>query len=165
MNYPDKILTVDCGMDVTAWAHWNGTPFPENGCFRCPASMRSDPYKTRSYMSHHLYKVLIHYDMWLLKVYIEGTQMYRGVIGQAAVRSGSIFELSYLVGRYEELCYSSNIDCEIINAPDWKGQMTKEQTAEKIKMINGVKYKNEHITDAVGMGFGIVGAFQWRIVK
>ena len=39
--------------------------------------------------------------------------------------------------------------------------MSKEITAEKIKMLNGQVYPSDHIADAVGMGFGIVKAFTW----
>ena len=87
------------------------------------------------------------------------------MLSQTAIRKGTLFELSYLVGRYEEICYQHDIKCKIINAPEWKGQMDKDITAAKIKMINGETYPSEHITDAVGMGFGIVGAFTWNIRK
>lgn len=98
-------------------------------------------------------------------VYLEGTQAYSSSVSIAAIKKGSLFELSYLVGRYEQICADNNVDCKIINAPEWKGQMTKEATAAKIKILNGIIYSSDHITDAVGMGFGIMNMLQWKKIK
>lgn len=158
-------LSVDCGIH-TACAYWSGTNKPETEYFTCPQYKLKDHYKYRSDLSFGFKEILMHYfPQRKGTVYLEGTQKYKNVVGQIAIDKGTIFELAYLVGRYEECCCQQGLDCKIINASQWKGQMTKEMTAMKIKMINGCTYENDHITDSVGLGFGIIGAFEWEIRK
>lgn len=159
-EYLNRTLTVDCGLH-TGWAYWSGTNKPEYGEF---STKEKDHFQQRSDLSNKFYLTQLTYKP--KTVYLEGTQAYSSMISQTAIRKGTLFELSYLIGRYEESCFQSQIlDCKIINAPEWKGQMSKEITAAKIKMLNGITYPSEHITDAVGMGFGIIGAFTWVIRK
>jgi len=162
-TFLNNILTVDTG-EATGWAYWYGTKFPETGEIKCPSKLLKDHFLMRNYMTDAfnilLYEISKHKSLSI--VYLEGTQAYNSSISIAAIKKGSLFELSYLVGRYEQVCADNGLDCEIKNAPEWKGQMTKEATAAKIKILNGMTYPSVHITDAVGFGFGIMKMLQWE---
>ena len=162
-KFLNRILTVDCGLH-TGWALWKGDAFPEVGEFSVPYKIKTH-YEQRNYLADKFSTLMFLREKQIVRVYLEGTQSYTSVISRTAIAKGTLFELSYLVGRYEQICYDNGLVCEIINAPEWKGQMSKEITAAKIRMINDMDYKSEHIIDSVGMGFGIVGAFQWEIRK
>jgi hypothetical protein len=165
MEIFNKILTVDPGIH-TGIALWNGNIYPDIFEINCPQNIINfGHFEYRNYLCDSFKNILSINKNKINKVYLEGTQNYNSLISSTSIRKGTLFELSYLIGRYEQICYKMNFDCKIINAPKWKGQMTKETTASRIKMINGIEYKNDHITDAVGIGFGLMNMFQWRKEK
>jgi hypothetical protein len=161
MEFLDKSITVDCGLH-TAYAIWDGSNQPETGEFHHNGKLNCFG---RSRLCICFGQLLNTFYQDIDIVYLEGTQKYYNLISQTAIAKGTLFELSYLVGRYEQLVIDVDLECKIINAPEWKGQMTKDITEAKIRMLNDRIYSSEHIMDAVGMGFGIVDAFNWEIRK
>lgn len=150
----DNALTVDVG-NATAWAHWRGTWTPETECFLAPKGLDLSSYLAAMECQFNLLLTLT--KRWkggLRKVYIEGVELWASSLKSlTAARRGDLFKLSYLVGVYAGACANRQVDFEIIDAADWKGQMKDEAVAERIRRINGEEYANAHIRSAVGMGF------------
>ena len=74
-----------------------------------------------------------------------------------SVMQWDLFKLQTLVGVYYRIARSLGIDCQMIFAREWKGQLTKDATKARVKRVTGNVYPNDHITDAVGMGLSVYG--------
>jgi hypothetical protein len=74
----------------------------------------------------------------------------------AALDSGDLWSLAYLVGGYTATALSAGCVVTIVTASEWKGQLNKKAVAERVELCNGVKYPNDHVTDAVGIGLAVV---------
>jgi hypothetical protein len=162
-HYLRNILTVDTG-DNTAIAQWLGHKFPFVSDITCPVWKIKEQNEQLKYMWLAFKNELT--NIKICKVYLEGTNVYRNSLkSMTAATRGNLTKLDYLIGGYANICCQMNIDFEIITAQQWKGQMSKEATAAKVKLLNNKTYETEHITDAVAMGFGIMGMLNWRIEK
>lgn len=150
------VLTVDVGVN-TAFAKWDGSYLPEVRSIKGGSTKNIEVYL--SDMREKFSLELISFKYWesLKTVYIEGVQ-YLGddLKSITSSRRGDLAVLSYLVGVYASQCMAFNIPVKILTASQWKGQLTKRATAERVYRINKQRYKNEHIRDAVGMGFSLV---------
>jgi len=145
----NNVLTVDTGL-TTAWARWSGTMFPEVGQFVC--SKRLTQMERITFMIRSFEATLYHCNP--IKVILEMVELWEGSdkSRMSAVR-GDTFNLALLIGAYTATAISRGIDVELLTAREWKGQLSKEATAWRVKQINGEVYRSEHITDAVAMGF------------
>ena len=94
----------------------------------------------------------------LVSCYIESVEYWeQNLISRTSAVRGNLSFLSYMVGVYSSVCFQHGIEVHLLPARAWKGQMDKEVTAERVRRVNGITYKNSHITDAVGIGFSLQG--------
>lgn len=164
LNILNNILTVDTG-DNTGIAYWKGNLFPHVDQIICPVWNIKKINTQLCYMWDQFESIILCFKN-LQKVYFEGTNVYRSsLVSMTSATRGNLTKLNYLIGGYANMCFKNGIEFEIITAQQWKGQMSKEATTNKIKLLNGQTYSSEHITDAVGMGFGIMKMLSWRIEK
>lgn len=90
------------------------------------------------------------------QVYIEGVD-FRGdsLKSRTAMAKGDLFFLSELVGAYKYICLQEGLKVQVLLAKDWKGNLTKEATKERVKRILFSQDKkmvfNEHEIDAIGI--------------
>jgi hypothetical protein len=142
-------LTVDTGL-TTAWAHWTGTAFPKVG--QCVCSSVLPPIERFKFMLARFDAVLA--SLQPKKVILEMVELWEGSVkSHMATVRGDTFTLALLIGGYMTKIVERDISVELLSAREWKGQLTKEATAFRVKMINGMIYMTDHITDAVAMGF------------
>lgn len=157
----NNVLTVDPG-EFTAVAHWKGTLFPTVHKF-CYSSIKG--YVNRFNYMWNQFEIIIEHS-GISKVYIESTVFYEGDLkSETSAKRGDLFKLGGLTHGYCALCNKYGVKWELIQASQWKGQMSKEATANRIRLINGAIYETDHVTDAVGIGFGIMGMLTWRKEK
>lgn len=87
------------------------------------------------------------------RVILEGVERHAGsTAGMAALDSGDLWTLAYLVGGYAATALAVGCTVTIVTASQWKGQLNKAAVAARVRMANGVEYPNDHVTDAVGIG-------------
>ena len=151
-------LTADTG-DNTGWAYWPDRNNPVTGEIICPVKKIKDHFQQRIYMRNEFNELLTKYHPSL--VVLEGVKVYRNVQSMTAATRGNLMKLSYLVSTYESCCMNYGILCQIILAEEWKGQLDKKQTANRIFQVIGQQYENSHITDAVGIGLHLQGRLLW----
>lgn len=158
----NRIITIDPGLN-TGIAIWKGDDLPITDEIICPSKIKL--WKDRlQYMWNRFDYRLHQHDVNM--VYIEDTSYYEGnETSRQALKRGDLFHLNGLSHGYAALCSNYGSDFDIIPSFQWKGQMSKLATAERIFQINGQRYSSDHITDAVGLGFGIQKRLAWRIEK
>lgn len=97
--------------------------------------------------------------------YIEGVGLWSGSLrSMTAAKRGDTFALAYLVGLYAGVCYDRGMNVNLSypgsdkkkERVGWKGQMNAQVIAKRIYRINQTTYP-EHIREAVGIGFAIMG--------
>ena len=149
-------VTIDVGKN-TALAFWDGTFFPSIQEIKYSGRVKGKPERYIEIMTNSLYDLLDGYRKWFTFIQIEGVGLWeKSSRSLTSASRGDLFTVAYLVGAYTVVAQEFSIDVRIVNAPQWKGQLTKEGTAARVKRINGKTYKNDHITDAVAMGFSNV---------
>ena len=160
-----KCVTIDVGKH-TGIAIWNGTFFPEVHTINYGKKIKGNIELYLETMSKYVYPLLNHYSFLCYQklssdklsfIQIEGTELWeKSSKSLTSATRGDLFTVSYLVGVYFQIALQFTDDIRISTARQWKKQLSKEGTAARIKRINGMTYKNEHIADAVAMGFANV---------
>jgi hypothetical protein len=152
------ILTVDPGIH-TGIAHfpWPKTSVPT--IYECNAGKGKIEDKLESLHGQFQEAItLANEERTVVDCYIEGVEWWEGdLISRTAGSRGNLSFLAYIVGVYSSVCVVNNIKVHLVLAREWKGQMSKEVTAERVRRVNGLTYKSPHITDAVGIGFSLQG--------
>jgi Holliday junction resolvasome RuvABC endonuclease subunit len=154
----DRVLTVDCG-DHTGWAYWEKDNIQEPnayGCINLLASAKSwDKARQLRYMFDKFTNVVDDYKP--ASIVLETLEAWgNDEESLAAVRSGSLFKLAYLIGGYIHIA-GKCAEVELILAREWKGQMDKEATKFRVQRVAGQRYSNSHVYDAIGMGYSLMG--------
>ena len=98
-------------------------------------------------------------------VRIEEPEYYGGKKGTISLKRGDLFYVQAsaitLYNFYSSHMYSSDIKVELVTPCQWKGNLSKEATENRVKLILGdqvnhilkmPKYKREHIIDSIGIG-------------
>lgn len=99
-------------------------------------------------------------------VWIEGTAVWSGSLkSMTAAKRGDIMTLSYLVGTYIRVCSQYGAECDLVTAPEWKGQMTDEMVACKVEEVTdyGLDDYPQHTLDAVGIGLSGFGVLENKV--
>ena len=158
----NNTITVDPGLN-TGIAIWRETDTPEVKEIICPARIKI--WTARLNYMWCMFKKIIE-NKSLLCCYIEGTAYYEeNEVSRQALKRGDLFHLIGVSYGYAALCSAYGIDFEFILPSQWKGQMSKQATADRVFQLNGRRYSSDHITDAVGIGFAIQKRLVWRIEK
>lgn len=167
-QFPDQLLTVDTG-ENTGLALWEGTKYPDVSFFKVKNPKLNHESK--------LIDLWEKFDSYICRVISEDMNCKTiklcileipelwgdSSISLTAAKRGNLFYLSGIAHGYACVCNQYNINFRLIEAKRWKGQLSKVATKEWVYRINHTKYKNDHITDAVAMGFSYIGwqnAFQ-----
>lgn len=89
---------------------------------------------------------------------VEGVKLYQSSKSQISGLQGDLFQLAYLVGGYCSKAEQRSVPFKIINAVEWKGQLTKEAVEARVKRLNSkLIFKDTHAMDAVAIGFNHYG--------
>lgn len=158
MKFPlKKILTIDPGLH-TAWMYWKGDLAPEFGMLTNARGATNAEEKLISVQKkmNNLLDTFVEQNKKIEKAYIEGTTYYHTARSFASATKGNLSLLSYCIGVC--VCCLSNhgIDFEILEARQWKGNMSDEAVRYRVQYIMGRKFSNIHLYDAAGIGLSRV---------
>jgi len=160
----NNTITVDPGWN-TGMAYWIGDYTPLVFVIKEPPKRKKiklEPTRL-AYMFTEFKSFLMSKKVKLCV--IEGVELWAGnVRSMTSASRGDLFALAYIVGGYLSICQQLGIRTKLVyprgnKAKEkirWKGQLDNEALDERIMMINGVTYK-EHVREAVGIGFSIMG--------
>lgn len=84
-------------------------------------------------------------------IFLEQPEFWDTHKGMTAARSDSLFKLIFLYGRLYEICVRHKCNPVGLPAKEWKGQLSKDQVAFRIKKKLNMEFKGD-VADAVGMG-------------
>lgn len=169
----DQTLTIDPGWH-TGWAWWTAPEFESLDCKECLSDLGVYNVSTAKYLKTTVDRINYMADQFqdLLEdklpdmVWIEGTAIWVGSLkSMVAAKRGDIMTLSYLVGAYVQACNAHGVECDIVTAPEWKGQMTDAMVAVKVEEVTGygLGHYPQHTLDAVGMGMGSFGLLESKV--
>jgi len=150
-------VTIDVGKN-TGLSFWDGTFFPSTETVTYKGKIKGNESKYIEYMTDSVYDLLrasikTNYDF----IQIEGVEVWEtSSKSMASATRGDLIRLAYLVGAYILVAQKFTRKVIVKTAPEWKSQLSKEATVARVKRINGLTYENEHVTDAVAMGFANV---------
>lgn len=77
-------------------------------------------------------------------------------VSMAAATTGSLFKLTFLIGRLGGISESQGARVSVVSPRAWKGQMSKEVVGRRVLRALGREYP-DHVLDAVGMGLWLQG--------
>lgn len=145
-----KWMTVDPGISGTGWAVFRDAKLHKWGVIRSYEPTWTSKAKDIVKQLRALeWKYLRDAEQRYKTVYCEWPSNFTGSAkGLAALNSGSILKLSYLIGKISSL----PVYLKLVSVQQWKGQLPKEVTkarAEKYFKRTGFK---SHDADAVGIG-------------
>lgn len=149
-------LTVDPGFN-TGWCYWVTGSIYHTGQITLPKI----PKRTEKQKVNFMWDGFL--DLLRLcgnldTVVIEGVANYHSNASKAANAAGDLFTLSYLIGGYMGACHGCGIeDVRLVTAPQWKGQLTKAMTAQRVRLALKETFPSDHITDAVAIGLSLQG--------
>lgn len=155
-------ISVDPGWN-TGLAYWVGDDLPLTDIIKEPPRRKKIKLETaRIQFMMNKFEAYVKSKNPEMMI-IEGVEMWSGSTRSmtSAVR-GDLFALAYLVGGYMHICFKLSIEVKLVyprggkDRAIWKGQMDATKVAARIKRINGETYP-EHIREAVGMGFSVMG--------
>lgn len=150
-------ITIDPGFG-SGWAYWLYSKPVESGRFMIKKSIISLPERI-NYMAGEFRTVIdtLAKSVPLNGVLLEGCEVRNNSFkGSVAADSGAVIKLALITGAYIHVCGQAKLQCEIVAASEWKGNLPKEVIGDRIFRINGKRYK-EHEEEAVGMGYGLCG--------
>lgn len=151
----NNFVAVDPGSEGTGVAYYSNTDDPaivaNLSSNHKEWSMKCNEicYKFRAFLMYHNPKY----------VFCEQPQFFESLTGITAMRSQTPIKLTVLFGRLWEISVSKGIEFIPVKINDWKGQLTKIQTANRVEALLNVRYKTTHETDAVAIGLYIKGMF------
>ena len=149
-------VTIDPGKN-TGIAFWGGTFFPSTSTINYKDVIRANLSEYIEYMTDSLHDLLSAHNTFYNFIQIEGVVVWdSSAKSMASATRGDLITLSYLVGAYIVVAQEFTKEVRIKTATQWKGQLSKEGTAARVKRINKHTYENDHVTDAVAMGFANV---------
>ncbi len=155
-------VTVDPGWN-TGLAYWVGDLTPVCSIIKEPPKnkvIKLEP--TRLNYMYNMFEAYLSSNTVDLCV-MEGVEMWMGSTkSMTAASRGNLFSLAYIIGGYISICNKKSIEVKLVyprgggDRKTWKGQLSASQIEERIKLINGMVYK-EHIREAVAIGFSTMG--------
>lgn len=160
----NNTLCIDVG-DNTGYAYWKDNQLALYGQFSTKENDRLDNYIRE--MSENFSDLIEHVrseihgeiDLCIL----EGVELWGGSLRSiTSAKRGNLFKLAYLVGVYSNVCYAHDIPFRIVLARAWKGQMSDDVVARKVRFLTGITFKKsrQHTADAIGIGFSMMGYFE-----
>ena len=156
MSELDRVLTVDPG-DYTACAYWEGNDNPLIFTLKPTQDDLKQSHEFQLMGQWRRFRAVLS-EVKPRNVYIESVSVWSGNLkSQTAAIRGNLMKLSYLIGGYCAMCMEHQAPFTLISVQEWKGQLSKDAVKSRVKRCNGRRYSNDHIVDAVGIGFSIMG--------
>ena len=153
--FPDRLLSVDPGWD-TGWALWHGDGHPVTGTIREQRGKKVLALPERVGAMVREFNALIGLTKPEVMV-IEVLERHGGAAGNAAMDSGDLFMVAYLIGGYIYAAQRYDVNVIFRKRSEWGGQLSKEMVADRVFGATGSRYPNDHITDSVGIGLSVGG--------
>lgn len=152
-----NVITIDPGWH-TAICRW--TSAEKHVMTMIVSPKNQDPEWKLEYMwnkfAEFLGIVLGNHD--IEAVIIEGTELWaRSAVSTASASSGDLIYLSYLIGGYASQLHDLDIPFHIVPPSVWKGQLTKEAIAGRVRRRLGIEASNEHANHAIALGLAVSG--------
>lgn len=156
MQYLSGDLTVDPG-DHTGIARWKGDLWPET--HQINLSHAKNIRTLEDELSYMWEQFSAYLDVYKPRtVHIEGVEFWAGSLKSVtAAKRQNLSKLAYLVGGYGNEARRRGIPVFLPPASEWKGQMPNDVLERKIHRFNQTRYPSEHILNAVGIGFSVMG--------
>lgn len=153
-------VTVDVGMN-TGIAYWRGDSFPATHTIKYRGVVKKNLRAYLEFMANQfdtfVKTIFTTRGKRLNFIQIEGVEVWGNSNKSiTSATRGDLITVAYLVGAFTYIAEKFAWEVTIKTAPQWKGQLSKEGTVARVKRINGLTYENEHVTDAVAMGFARV---------
>ncbi|NJR72707.1 MAG: hypothetical protein HC773_01360 [Scytonema sp. CRU_2_7] len=160
--YINYTLTVDPGWN-TGLAYWIGDKEPIVSIIKEPPRRKKIKLEpTRLKYMFDKFEAYVK-SRSIETCVIEGVEMWSGSTkSMTSAARGNLFSLAYIVGGYINICYRLGIHVKLVyprgggDRVMWKGQLDATKLAARIHRINSKIYP-EHIREAVGIGFSIMG--------
>ena len=96
---------------------------------------------------------------YIKKVILEGIEFWvtpRGIAGK-----GDAVQIAYLVGALIYVTLESGRECKVVDAKEWRGQLTDKALNAVIERHYGFK-PVEHVREAIGIGMNEMGLLHER---
>lgn len=166
MDSLNRCLTIDPGWN-TGIAYWVGDLDPITQVIKEPArrkKIKIEPERL-DYMFRKFDSIVRIYKDEIDRCYIEGVELWAyNLRSMTSAKRGDLFALAYMVGGYTAMCQRNGIEVMLLYPTGekkkervaWKGQLDARKLAARIVRINNKTYP-EHVREAVGMGFSILG--------
>lgn len=153
-----RVLTVDPGWN-TGWAFFQGDLDPIHNEIKLDRSIPNFDKEGRLGNMFYQFGWMVE-ELQPKTVYIEDTDFRPGsLVSEVSHRRGDIHTLSNLIGCYFAACINKSIECLLLPARIWKGNMDDQAVRARVYSITGRYYPSPHITDAVGIGLSRMGIF------
>lgn len=154
------VMTCDVGFeDHFAYALWhNGVPFI-HGRFDAIGSGNRLMNTVVAYKRKLNVSFPSMYVVKIKKVILEGIEFWvtpRGIAGR-----GDAVQIAYLVGALIYVTLESGIECKVVDAKEWRGQLTNKALNAVIERHYGFK-PVEHVREAIGIGMNEMGLLHER---
>lgn len=155
-KWPNRLLSVDPGFN-TGWAYWEGTDTPKTGHIVAIEKVTNVALRLRDLAEqfsavlgkYHPQRIIIE-DQWFSEY---------NMTSLASAKTGAMKKLTWLTGAYLVVCFDVGVTPELVLPVKWKGQMDDLAVKKRVELVTGIKYKNPHIADAVGIGLNSVDRF------
>jgi hypothetical protein len=162
--YPSfNMVTIDPGFNtaIADWSTLQDVAPPDVSFFTVP--------DTITVMEDKLAWAWVRFEEIMYRImpaiaYIEDTALWQeNLTSLVSGSSGDLFTLTKLIGGYCHVCMNLRIKFKLITVESWKGQTSKDVVERRIIREKGWMFKNDHITDAVGIGLSMIN--KWRVTK
>jgi len=148
---PYNELFIDSGIN-TGWAFFDKSKkYPVTGLITINRQYRKTIENYIKFMGSSFRTLLRNFEP--IRVTIEHPEFWNNSQkSKVAVESGSLLHNAANAYSYAAICYDNGVNFTLKYPREWKGQLDKEATEYRVKLILGKTFNNEHINDAVAMG-------------
>jgi hypothetical protein len=157
------IVAIDPSINELGWAvlfekgPMVTTPLKDYGTIRAPQVLKSSSDEARmSWMIQQVESVIIEAvdpNLWkdFCTLVIERPQLWGAYKSVASSHSGSLFQLTLLVGALWNWGNEKFHEAVLVPVSTWKGQLPKEVVEKRMSEKYQVAFRTSHEADAVGL--------------
>lgn len=158
------LISVDPGVGGTGVARWldSGKLFDTHTLH----ASKEGEWLYRAFAIVRAFEIILESPAFEInEVVLEGPVFMGGAGGHTVAASGDLCKLAMLAGMLARAAHREHPAANILLAApaDWKGQVSKEAAARRIRKIMGADFPNgrisNHAIDAVGIGLWRQGKF------
>lgn len=167
INWLERTLTIDPGLEGTGLAFWVGTRKPITTTLCLNKLDKKEKFIVRAWKLTQMLETFCfrlqrnNSPLPLETCYIEWPGFWgSSAISNTAARKGDLGKLYGLSGMYAYVLQSRGVEVRLLTPQDWKGQLKNEAVVKRVQFINGTEYSTQHEYDAVGIGLDRAGVFK-----